>query len=73
MIALSHDLSHSPRRSASTVARYAGLSFVATLEAWADRRRQRRALLELSDHSLKDIGLTRSDAVEEGAKPFWRA
>lgn len=73
MIALSHDFSGSPRRSAGSVARYAGLSLLATLEAWADRRRQRRALLELSDHALKDIGLNRSDAFEEGSKPFWRA
>ena len=73
MIALSHDLSHSPRRSAGRVARYAGLSLLVTLEAWAERRCQRRALLELSDHALKDIGLNRSDAFEEGTKPFWRA
>ena len=73
MIALSHDFTHSPRRSAGSVARYAGLSLLATLEAWADRRRQRRALLALSDHALKDIGLNRADAFAEGTKPFWRA
>jgi uncharacterized protein YjiS (DUF1127 family) len=73
MIALPHDFSYSPRRSAGAVARYAGLSLLATLEGWAERRRQRRALLELSDHALKDIGLNRSDAFEEGSKPFWRA
>ncbi len=40
---------------------------------WAERRRQRRALLGLSDAMLKDIGLSRADVMFEGAKPFWRA
>ena len=41
-------------------------------EGWMERRRQRRALLELSDHLLKDIGIGRGDAYREGSKPFWR-
>jgi uncharacterized protein YjiS (DUF1127 family) len=36
------------------------------------RRRQRNALLELSDRQLKDIGVTREQAQKEGHKPFWR-
>ena len=43
-----------------------------TLEEWAERRRQRRALLALNDHALKDIGLSSADAWQEGHKPFWR-
>ncbi|MFO1036635.1 MAG: DUF1127 domain-containing protein [Geminicoccaceae bacterium] len=39
--------------------------------AWHERRRQRRALLSLDDHMLKDLGLTRADAWREGRKPFW--
>lgn len=42
------------------------------LEAWVERRRQRRALLELSDALLKDIGVSRADALREASKPFWR-
>ena len=42
------------------------------IDAWADRRRQRRALLELNDHMLKDIGIGRGEAWQEGRKPFWR-
>ena len=34
--------------------------------------RQRRALLALDDAFLKDIGLSRVDALVEGGKPFWR-
>ena len=73
MIALAHDFSRSPRRSAGASARRPNLHLLTTLEAWAERRRQRRVLLELSDHALKDIGLNRADAFEEGTKPFWRA
>jgi uncharacterized protein YjiS (DUF1127 family) len=36
-----------------------------------DRQRQRRVLLELDDHLLNDIGVTRGQAIESH-KPFWR-
>ena len=39
---------------------------------WLERARQRRQLRELSDHMLRDIGLTRADAWAEAEKPFWR-
>jgi uncharacterized protein YjiS (DUF1127 family) len=32
----------------------------------------RRKLLELDDHALRDIGLTREQALDEALKPFWR-
>jgi uncharacterized protein YjiS (DUF1127 family) len=66
------------RLSSSTSARPAGRApkpwngLVATFEQWAERHRQRRALLELSDHMLKDIGVSAADAWQEGQKPFWR-
>jgi uncharacterized protein YjiS (DUF1127 family) len=37
------------------------------------RARQRRDLAVLSDHSLRDIGLSRVDVESEISKPFWRA
>jgi uncharacterized protein YjiS (DUF1127 family) len=37
------------------------------------RARQRRDLAALSDHNLRDIGLTRGDVEIEIGKPFWRA
>ena len=49
-----------------------GLHLVTAVEHWLERRRQRRALLEASDHLLKDIGVSRAEAYREGAKPFWR-
>lgn len=39
---------------------------------WLHRSRSRRALLALDDHGLRDIGLSRADALREGRKPFWR-
>jgi uncharacterized protein YjiS (DUF1127 family) len=65
MIALQRSLP----RLASPVSR-PGL--FATLAGWAERRRQRRALLALDDNLLKDIGLSSADAWAEAHKPFWR-
>jgi hypothetical protein len=36
------------------------------------RARQRRALMALDDHLLKDIGISRADAVREWRKAPWR-
>jgi uncharacterized protein YjiS (DUF1127 family) len=36
------------------------------------RSRQRQALAQLDDHLLKDIGVTRQQAIAEAAKPFWK-
>jgi uncharacterized protein YjiS (DUF1127 family) len=43
-----------------------------TLLTWLERARQRRHLLSLSDHMLRDIGLSRADVEGEAGKPFWR-
>lgn len=37
-----------------------------------ERRKQRRALMGLDDHLLKDIGVSRGEVEQEVAKPFWR-
>lgn len=39
---------------------------------WPDRHRQRRALREMVDDQLYDIGISRSAAMQEGRKLFWR-
>jgi uncharacterized protein YjiS (DUF1127 family) len=39
---------------------------------WLQRRRERRKLAGLSDHVLKDIGVTRADVDDEAHKAFWR-
>ena len=35
------------------------------------RWRQRQALLDLDEHLLADVGLSRNQALEEARKPFW--
>ncbi len=40
---------------------------------WRQRHRQRRALAELDDRILQDIGIKKRDALFEANKPFWRA
>jgi uncharacterized protein YjiS (DUF1127 family) len=42
------------------------------LRRCAERSAQRRALAELDDDRLRDIGLTRAEAQNEAATPFWR-
>ena len=44
-----------------------------TLSVWHERALQRRQLLALNEHALKDFGCTRADATTEGNRPFWRA
>lgn len=39
---------------------------------WPDRHRQRRALKEMDEDQLLDLGISRRDAMREGQKPFWR-
>ncbi|MFK7937832.1 MAG: DUF1127 domain-containing protein [Roseovarius sp.] len=39
---------------------------------WSQRRRTRMALRDLSDHTLRDIGLTPTQAHAEADKWFWR-
>jgi uncharacterized protein YjiS (DUF1127 family) len=51
---------------------YGIVQAVAVGSVWLDRSRQRRQLAQLSDHMLRDIGLTRVDAWAEAEKPFWR-
>lgn len=38
----------------------------------AERRAQRRMLLELDEQQLWDIGITREQAHGEAQKPFWK-
>ena len=45
---------------------------IETLLLWQERRRQRRILATLSDAMLKDIGVTRLEALSEWSKRPWR-
>jgi uncharacterized protein YjiS (DUF1127 family) len=39
---------------------------------WQWRARTRRQLMTMDHRLLKDMGISRYDAVREGGKPFWR-
>jgi uncharacterized protein YjiS (DUF1127 family) len=45
---------------------------VAVLREWRRRSRDRAALASFDDRMLRDIGVTRVDALFEINKPFWR-
>lgn len=45
---------------------------LALLRTWRQRFRGREELALLDNRSLRDIGLTRCDALWEASKPFWR-
>ncbi len=60
---------------AAAALRLAGAVLVAAVDRihlWSELARQRRQLAGLSDHTLRDIGLTRADVEMEIRRPFWR-
>lgn len=42
------------------------------LLTWQERAHQRHHLEQLSDHMLRDIGLSRADIMAETTKRFWQ-
>ena len=40
---------------------------------WMERHEQRARLAEMDSRILRDMGLDQVDAMNEAAKPFWRA
>lgn len=56
----------------TTVRGWSGTAFN-KMAQWQARITQRRQLNDLDDRLLSDIGVTRIDACNESAKPFWRA
>jgi uncharacterized protein YjiS (DUF1127 family) len=51
--------------------RTAGTRLLHELLGWWELAQQRHRLLSMDDRMLKDIGLTRADALQEGMRPFW--
>jgi uncharacterized protein YjiS (DUF1127 family) len=48
------------------------LAVLRKIDRMYERWCQRQQLLELDDHMLDDIGLTREQAIEMARKPFWK-
>jgi len=66
-------LGHAPTSRAGRFRR-AAKGFVTILAWWGNcrsRARERRALAQLSDWGLRDIGLTRAEAEGESRKASW--
>jgi len=47
-------------------------SLIRTAAIFRARARQRQQLYTLSDYQLKDMGITKADALNEANKPFWQ-
>ena len=58
-----------PHPSFWAAARAAINGYARILSTWQERPRQRRQVLRLSDHELRDIGICRADAV--GNPAYW--
>ena len=46
--------------------------FLSLLQEFHAAATQRKALSQLTDDQLKDIGISRVDAMQEAGKPFWK-
>lgn len=47
------------------------LTLVRGVQRWRRLAYERRLLASLDHHQLRDIGITRVEALEESARPFW--
>jgi uncharacterized protein YjiS (DUF1127 family) len=73
--ALGHQLFLSSPATLGTLAAFVAKRSTALLRALGrthDRWHQQRRLMDLDDHLLRDIGLTREQAEREARRPFWR-
>jgi uncharacterized protein YjiS (DUF1127 family) len=48
------------------------MSAMKMIRKWQRRARGRHELAAMGDRMLKDIGLTRADALAQASKPFWK-
>lgn len=62
----------SPRLPSAGFGGFVPASPLTLFMRWYDRHLQRRALAELDERLLRDIGLTPDDVAAELRKPFWR-
>ncbi len=66
------DYAPAPSADRSPVRRMTYPRWLRVLGGWIERSRQRHALADLDNRLLDDVGITRSAAAREIAKPFWR-
>ncbi len=65
---------HFPARSAarSFAQQVFWRRWLGLIATWIERGRQRHALAQLDERLLDDVGISRTAAAHEIAKPFWR-
>ena len=61
-----------PARSGAGIGLHKLISLVAAIDCWLARRQGRKDLSELDDRMLRDVGITREQALWMGRRPFWR-
>jgi uncharacterized protein YjiS (DUF1127 family) len=61
-----------PALSGAAFRSMSGGSLIARFRAAAARWRERRILETLDDRTLRDIGISRSQALAEARKPCWK-
>jgi uncharacterized protein YjiS (DUF1127 family) len=66
----SRSVGWSVRRAFEGAVRLADSGLV-TLMGWYDVAQERRALRSMSGEMLKDIGISRTDAMREAGRRFW--
>ncbi|MHC6224656.1 DUF1127 domain-containing protein [Pseudomonas sp. X10] len=59
-----------PHRHGVSLSGFA-LAMVRRLARWQQLYRQRQELASLSEETLRDLGLTRADVLQEVERPFW--
>ena len=64
---------HLTERAVSSRTAGIGEGLFSLIGEWLRRIESRRELADLGDRALRDIGITRVDAMREAEKPFWRA
>ncbi|MCR4266277.1 DUF1127 domain-containing protein [Nitratireductor sp. ZSWI3] len=60
-----------PRRADGRLLGTALVAMVRYIDGRMRKRRSRRQLLDLTEEQLRDIGISRSQALREGWRPFW--
>jgi uncharacterized protein YjiS (DUF1127 family) len=60
------------RRSALDDLSDAAQWVLATVREWGRRSREREQVSNMDERMLKDIGITRAEALRLSSKPFWR-
>lgn len=55
-----------------TVVRAVVVGLPDTLYTWQQRHRMRHELRHLDERMLRDMGISRYDAVREARRPFWK-